>query len=272
MAAASSSSVAKRPMHHPALRPRPGWAAAAAPRRPRRCPGPRPAPVWAAALLSGAEMTLAAARMFRPLRHAVVRYDVGATANAPGGPLRPAGLRAAGSRPAARPVCADPDRELPDEVEELPGGRAAESVDGLVRVPHRRDGVAVAEEPGEEHQLGVGGVLELVQQHHLVALALRFRGQRESRWRPAPRGPRGRRSPVRRGRVWPRRSGPPCPRRWPGCAAWRRARPRPGWGSSWRRRRRAAPRTPPPAPAASRGPRRGPAGARRIPRRAGSRP
>ena len=58
-------------------------------------------------------------------------------------------------------------RELGREAEELPGRGAAEPVDGLVGVAHRRQRVPVAEDAGKEHHLGVGGVLELVEQHDL---------------------------------------------------------------------------------------------------------
>ncbi len=74
------------------------------------------------------------------------------------------------------------------EGEELPGGGAAEAVDRLVGVAHRGDavpqpgrvvlGAARAEQPGEDPHLGVGGVLELVQQHHGEPRALLLAGRR----------------------------------------------------------------------------------------------
>ena len=57
--------------------------------------------------------------------------------------------------------------ELGGHGEQLAGGGPAEAVDGLVGVTYGGDGVTVAVETSEEHHLGVGGVLELVQQHHL---------------------------------------------------------------------------------------------------------
>src|SRR5690606_17434252 len=48
------------------------------------------------------------------------------------------------------------------------GGGAAPAVDRLLRIADGARGVAGTEEVGEHLQLGHGGVLELVQQHHLV--------------------------------------------------------------------------------------------------------
>src|SRR5690606_4677613 len=56
--------------------------------------------------------------------------------------------------------------------------RAAPAVDRLLRVADGAGGVAGAEEVGEHAQLGDGGVLELVQQHHAVHAPGEGRGGR----------------------------------------------------------------------------------------------
>ncbi len=84
--------------------------------------------------------------------------------------------------------------EAVDEAGEGLRGCAAEAVDRLVRVAHRHDRVLRAEHEREEIHLPVGGVLELVEQHHPVAGALDGPDLREC-VRGAPRARSGPRSP-----------------------------------------------------------------------------
>ena len=87
-----------------------------------------------------------------------------------GGQLQHRG-RARGRRGAERP---DPGhhREVGGEPAQVAGARAAPAVDGLARVADRGHRVPAAEQRPQQHQLGVAGVLVLVEQHDLVAGAL----------------------------------------------------------------------------------------------------
>ena len=87
-----------------------------------------------------------------------------------GGQLEHRG-RTRGRRGAERP---DPGhhREVGGEPAQVAGARAAPAVDGLARVADRGHRVPAAEQRPQQHQLGVAGVLVLVEQDHLVAGAL----------------------------------------------------------------------------------------------------
>ena len=65
-----------------------------------------------------------------------------------------------------------PDREVLHETEQLAGGRPPEAVDGLLGIAHGHDAVPLPEQSREQGQLGVGRVLELVQQDHREAFPL----------------------------------------------------------------------------------------------------
>ena len=111
-------------------------------------------------------------------------------------------------RGAERPHPGD-HREVDGEPPQVPRARAAPAVDGLARVADRGHRVPAAEQRPQQHQLGVAGVLVLVQQHHLVAgplgrADLRVRGRRS-----APRGRPGRRGRGPRGPPWPPRTARP---------------------------------------------------------------
>ena len=87
-----------------------------------------------------------------------------------GGQLQHRG-RARGRRGPERP---DPGhhREVGGEPPQVAGARAAPAVDGLARVTDRGHRMPAAEQRLQQHQLGVAGVLVLVEQDHLVAGAL----------------------------------------------------------------------------------------------------
>lgn len=71
-----------------------------------------------------------------------------------------------------------PDGKLLHKVEELAGGSASEAVYRLVGVAHRSNCVALTEKTGEQNKLGVGGVLELIQEHYFVAGTFSGGGER----------------------------------------------------------------------------------------------
>ena len=79
--------------------------------------------------------------------------------------------RTRGRRGAERHSGADPGhhREVGGEPAQVAGARAAPAVDGLARVADRGHRVPAAEQRAQQHQLGVAGVLVLVEQDHLVA-------------------------------------------------------------------------------------------------------
>ena len=96
-----------------------------------------------------------------------------------GGVQDPPGVaEAGGQQPDLRPACRacrarrprpGGHREVGDEPAQVAGAGAAPAVDRLARVADGGDRVAAAEQRLQQHQLGVAGVLVLVEQHDLVA-------------------------------------------------------------------------------------------------------
>ena len=65
-----------------------------------------------------------------------------------------------------------PHREVAAEPAQVARAGPAPAIDGLARVAHRGHRVTAAEQGPQQDQLGMAGVLVLVQQHHLVPAAL----------------------------------------------------------------------------------------------------
>ena len=101
-------------------------------------------------------MTAAASSTRAALRKLVDSCSTGA---GPDGAEAPNGFRDAAGH----------HREVRGEPAQVARARAAPAVDGLARVADRGDRVAAAEQRPQQDQLGVAGVLVLVEQHHLVA-------------------------------------------------------------------------------------------------------
>ena len=83
----------------------------------------------------------------------------------------PFAVAEAGGQLADRRGPAGPLREVGGEADQVARAGAAPAVDGLAGVADRGDRVAVSEQRPQQHELGVAGVLVLVEQHHLVAAA-----------------------------------------------------------------------------------------------------
>ncbi len=81
----------------------------------------------------------------------------------------PAGVAEAGGQQPHRRRRGVGCGEIDGEAAQVPGARAAPAVDGLARITDRGDRMTAAEQRCQQHQLRLGGVLVLVEQHHLVA-------------------------------------------------------------------------------------------------------
>ncbi len=81
----------------------------------------------------------------------------------------PPGVAEAGGQLPHRCRAAAARREVRGEPAQVSRTRAAPAVDRLARVADRGDGMPAAEQRPQQHQLGMAGVLVLIEEHHLIA-------------------------------------------------------------------------------------------------------